>query len=239
MKIFRKSIRFIQFLKHNYYYFIRRKVGDYPSPPNHLVEIGKFGSNTLVHTTEMNRKFFKRQNLNELNKEIKLSKENKISLILDGDDVLVKKRFSGKRKADDFFSELICFEKIGHLGYTPKLQYVDYKDMSIYMEYIDGVILSKSREGVKEYAFEKGEFIRVQLKKITDILHTNGIIFLDMRGANIIIKENNMYIFDFSDAIYFEESHLNLKTVKRNYLKLSNFVDKRVENILAELGLSE
>jgi len=37
---FRKSIRFIQFLKLNFYNLIRKKIADYPNHPNHLKEIG-------------------------------------------------------------------------------------------------------------------------------------------------------------------------------------------------------
>ena len=236
---FRKSIRFIQFLKHNSYNLIRKKIADYPNPPNHLKEIGFFNKKMLIQTSWEYRQYFDPNNLNDLNREVPPYKENKVTLILDGDDVLIKKKFSGNRKFDDFYSELVCYDKMGRFGFTPDIKYVDYKETSIYMKFIDGVPLSKRRADLKEFVQDKGDIIRVHLKEIVNLLHANGIIFLDLSGRNLIVKENNMYIFDFSDAIYFSELQLKLKPVKRYFLKLVSLENNRVKRSLKALGLPE
>jgi len=88
------------------------------------------------------------------------------------------------------------------------------------MEYIDGINLSIYRKGIKEFAQNHEELIRYQFNKIVRLLHANGIIFNDLTGHNMIMKDEKLYIFDFADAIYFSEAQLKLYPVKRFFLWL-------------------
>jgi len=152
-------------------------------------------------------------------------------------EVLVKKKFTGFRKFNEFYSELICYEKIADLNLTPEIVYVDFKKCHIYMKYIDGINLSVRREGIMEFAQNHEEFIRFQFNKVARLLHANGIIFIDLGTQNLIMKEGRFYIFDFSDAIYFSDIMLKLYPVKRFYLKLVSVEKKLVKEELKLLGL--
>jgi len=238
VKFFRKSIRFIQLLKHNLYKIVRLKIGDYPHPPKGLKQIGYFDAKMLIHTFKEYRQYFNPDNLSSISRNTQSYKENKISLILDGEDTLIKKKFIGLKKFDDFYSELVCYKKIGHLGFTPAIRFVDYKKNTIYMSYIDGVSLSSRRSGIKVHVKENDELITHHFHKITRLLHRNGIIFNDYIGRNLIMHDNKVYIFDFSDAIYFSCMLLKIYPVKRFFLRLVSAERKRVKKGLNSLGIS-
>lgn len=235
----RKTIRFGQYLKYYTYGVFRKKIADFPNPPNNLKEIGCIDREMLVSVPEEYQSYFDPGNLSDTDKDIPPYKEDRITLILDGDDILIKKNFSSIRKVNNFYSELICYDKIGHLDITPEIKYVDYEKTIIYMEYVDGACLAGRRKGIKEIALNKETLIRNSLLNITKLLHSHGIIFYDMGGRNFIMKGDQVYIFDFSDAIYFGKVLLNLKPIKKVFQKLVEIERKEVCRTLNNLGISK
>jgi len=239
LNLSRKTIRFSQFLKYYVYSIFRKEIAEYPNPPDSLKEIGCFDRKMLVRTSEEYKRYFDPVNLSDISQHTLPYKENKITLILDGGEILIKKYFSGSRKFNDFYSELICYNKIGHLDITPEIQYVDYEKTTIYMKYIDGVCLAGRRKGIKEIAKNNNNIIRDSFQSITKLLHNHGIIFYDMGGRNFVMKGNRVYIFDFSDAMYFGECLLSLMPVKKVFQKLVELERRKVSRSLNNLGISE
>jgi len=227
----RKGVRFCRFLKHTFYFFARAKKSDYRHPPDGLRVIGNFDRKRLIQTEKKYEKYFLAENLNR-DSGCRLYKKHKVDLVYDEGRVLIRKKFIGPRKFDDFYSELICYEKISHLNLTPDIIYVDFKKGHIYMEYIDGINLSIYRKGIKEFAQNHEELIRYQFNKIVRLLHANGIIFNDLTGHNMIMKDEKLYIFDFADAIYFSEAQLKLYPVKRFFLWLVRDEKNKARNEL-------
>jgi len=231
----RKGVRFYRFLKHTFYFFIGAKKSNYRQPPDDLKMIGNFDTKMLIQTEKKYEKYFSDKNLNRDTTGSRSYKKHKVELIYDEGEVLIKKKFTGSRKFNDFYTELISYEKISHLNITPDIVYVDFKKGHIYMKYIDGITLSPSRKGIKEFAQTHKELIRYQFNKIVRLLHANGIIFNDLTGRNMIMKDEKLYIFDFSDAIYFSEAQLKLYPVKRFFLWLMSAEKNKAKRSLQNL----
>lgn len=233
----RKTIRFTQYLKYYSYSVIRKKIADYPAPPNTLKNIGCFDRKMLIRTSKKYKRYFDPNNLSDISEDTIPYKENKITLILDGVNVLIKKSFTSDRNFNNFYSELICYSEIGHLDITPKVKYVNYEESIIYMEYIDGVGLAAFRKNISEIARNNQKIIYDGFLKISKLLHNHGIIFGDMSNSNFVMKGDRIYIFDFSDAIYFSKGLLSLKPVKKAFQKLVDQENNKVITSLKNLGI--
>ena len=233
----RKYIRFYRLLKHTLFYVIGFKSSEYLSPPAELPVIGHFDRKMLIQVDKKYQKYFSDENLSLDSDKRPSYKKNKVVLIVDNGEVLVRKNFTGFRRYNDFYSELLCYEKIAHLDLTPEIVYVDFKKCQIYMKYIDGINLSTRRLGIHEIVKLNEELIQGWFKKIVRNLHDNGIIFNDLSGRNVILKNDKLYIFDFSDAIYFDDKLLKLYPVKRFFLKLVSEERKKMKEELEILGL--
>ena len=60
----------------------------------------------------------------------------------------------------------------------------------IVMDYVDGKRLERLEEGLSDAQ-------REQLKRALGRLHENGLVFGDLRGPNVMIKEDRALLVDF------------------------------------------
>lgn len=235
----RKTIRFGQYINYYAYRVFRKRIDDYPSPPDNLKEIGCFDLNLLVCTPVKYQRYFDSNNLSDISDNTPKYKDNSITLILDDCNILIKKSFSGVRKFSNFYTELICYNEIRHLDISPEIQYVDYEKATIYMEYIDGVCLTRRRKNIYEITRKNKDIIHDGFLSIMNLLHSHGIIFHDMGGMNFVMKGDRVYIFDFSDSIFFSRAFLSLKPVKKVFQKLAEQEKRKVYSALNYLGITE
>ena len=78
---------------------------------------------------------------------------------------------------------------------VPKLYDVDYRDMKIIMEFIDGKPLYEVLR--EEYLREAGSLLA--------LLHSLNVAHWDYTTANILVKDDKLYIIDFGLARYTED----------------------------------
>lgn len=193
----RKLIRFWLFIKHRFYYLSCNRIGSYLQPDENVKEIGFIDDDFLVSVKEEYKHLFSKKYMSP-EADPDPFKSGKITLYYDGSNILVRKKFSGRWMHHDFYNEIYCLDRLKDSGSTPAIRYINYKSCEIYMDFIEGVVLSKvDNSGLEE----------VNLKKTLDMLikniHINGIIVNDFRSKNLIYDPHgDLYIYDFSDAIY-------------------------------------
>jgi len=236
VSFFRKSLRVVRLLKHSLNYYAGVKSNEYPEP-GELPVIGHFDRKMLIKARKDYHSYFSPENLNLDSPETQSYKKHKVELVFDDGEVLIKKKFTGRRKYNDFYNELLCYEKIGHLGMTPEIVYVDFKKCHIYMKFIDGINLCRFRLGIDKVVKKNGKLIRTHFKKIVRKLHDHGIIFIDIRGQNLILKNGKLFIFDFSDAIYFGNYWMTVKPMKSFFKKMMAGDKKKMKKVMKGLGL--
>ena len=76
---------------------------------------------------------------------------------------------------------------------TPLIHFVDYKNFSIYMQYVNGkLIRDMDDKSIPKTCFELG--------KIVGRLHKNGIMHGDLTTSNFIQTKKNLFLIDFGLA---------------------------------------
>jgi tRNA A-37 threonylcarbamoyl transferase component Bud32 len=197
-----KFIKLLRLFQHSFYYLFNKKVGSYPSPPDRVEKIGFFDKNRRVHTDAENQKYFSEINLYREGDYTEM-KPDVISLVKLDDCVMVRKSFSGFQKYNKFYNELICLHLLRDIGQVPKLKYVEYSSCTLYLEYLDGLSVSRKRKDNKlvinsenYVSFKKG------YTALLSRLHEKEVMMYDMRHDNMMIFESSCYLFDFGDSIY-------------------------------------
>jgi TP53 regulating kinase-like protein len=76
---------------------------------------------------------------------------------------------------------------------TPLIYFVDYKNFSIYMQYIEGKLI----RDMDEKSIPK---TCLQIGKIVGKLHQNGIMHGDLTTSNFILTSEHLFVFDFGLA---------------------------------------
>jgi hypothetical protein len=199
--IVRKSIRLHRFIKHNLLNFFNYKVSDYDYPTKPIVDIGFFDSKRNIHIDKNYHHLFANENLHTSG-SFNYYKKNTISIVEINGMPLIKKRYSGFYKNDKFYNEIICLDRLRSIKQTPNINYIDYYNKVVYMDFIDGINLFRKNnlktQGIEISSIEK-------FKEAINLIHDNKIAIIDVGGQNMIINNNDYYIIDFADSFYFSK----------------------------------
>jgi TP53 regulating kinase-like protein len=76
---------------------------------------------------------------------------------------------------------------------TPLIYFVNYKNFSIYMQYVKGKLI----RDMDEKSIPK---TCLQIGKIVGKLHTNGVMHGDLTTSNFILTKKNLFLIDFGLA---------------------------------------
>jgi len=197
-----KFIKLVRLFQHSFYYVFRKKIGSYPEPPKNIEEIGFFDKNRRVHTETDNETYFSDLNLYRGGDYI-VMKPGVISLMKRDDTIMVRKTFSGVQKYNKFYNELICLHLLRDIGQVPKVVYVDYSKCEIYLEYLDGLSVSRNRLDNKlEVNAENFSFLKEGYATLLDKLHEKEVMMYDLRHDNMMIYNSSCYLLDFGDSVY-------------------------------------
>jgi len=221
-----------RFFIHFFYFVKRHRVGNYPSPPNGVREIGFFDKNSLIHTYDEYKGLFNPDNLYSVGR-YKEMKPGAVTIAEFKGILMVRKSFVGLQKYYKFYNELICLDRLRQVQNVPHIFYVDYENLTIYLQYLDGRSFSRNRKRGKVIVnrdnytkFYNG--FKDTLKKI----HKHGVIMYDLRHANMMIEDTGYYLFDFGDSLYYGKMLApfceNLKS--REKLKLKHELIASIED---------
>lgn len=92
---------------------------------------------------------------------------------------------------DEFDVEVKYLTNLQKYDFVPRLLAYDKQKLMIVMEYISGTSINFS-DCKKEFSEQKN--------KIDNLLRKEGIIFLDNKDQNYILKHNKVYRFDFGSC---------------------------------------
>lgn len=226
-----------------YYYFkiIRKKIGNYPSF-NNAQRIGFIDQDGLIHVPT---KYHNHFNLNDLYFEgdFLCRDGSLLNVIIEENVILLEKKF--RNKYFDFINELRILHHLRNVDCVPKIHYVDYKNKSLIINYIDGYILrekiakcgalvrdidlksiSENKSESKEYADLEtimklcvSKQLRNQILNSIEQIHEKGVIIYDIKIGNIIIKPYKSFIIDF------------------NHSRFHKFMPKYIINILKKMDI--
>jgi len=197
-------------------------------PPKKIPEIAFFDKKRRVHTDKEHEKYFDSDRLYRKGRFSRMKPEE-INIVLFNNKLLVKKSFTGRNKVDKFYTELICLHRLRELSGVPDIVLVDYRALTIYMSYIDGVVVSWKRvgnlTGLNTNISDKPlEDFRTLLNRI----HDKGVMIYDLKGSNMLMNKKGCYLIDFADSVYFESfvSRLMLKRRIKELKKMELEIEK-------------
>lgn len=198
------------------------KIGKY-NTSREINRIGFIDQDGLIHVPEVYSHLF---NSNDLYSggEFLQRKRFYIDVLLENGLILLEKNFQANSFA--FYNELTILNKLKSFGFVPKIYFVDYKNSAITLNYIDGFVLreriAKFNCGIRDidrkmYVINKAYLDPVIVvkdivsKKLLDNMieqinkiHQMKILIRDIKYGNIIIKDEESFLIDFHDAIYFK-----------------------------------
>lgn len=232
----RKIMRAYRLYKHTYNYYIGKRIKGFECPPKTMEEIGHFDKEKLIHVKSEYKYKFSDKNLYS-GGNFELYKPDKISLCIYEGEIYIRKKFYGSRRHNDFYNELIFYSILNKYGIIPKIEYVDYIKYESYIQYLDGINLAIGRKNILKYTNKNKKYIRREFYRIFDIIHGENVIFNDLGGRDLIMKDGKCYIFDFSDAVYFTDFFLRFKWFKKLYLSMVKEERDKIEATLNNLGV--
>lgn len=221
IKIVRTGIKCKYFIFHCF----KIKIGQY-SDLHDKTRIGFIDQDGLIHVSDEFLRYF---NPNDLytGGEFLQRKRFELNVLIDNGLVLIEKNFSNNYVA--FYNEIAIINKLRNYTFVPKIHFVDYKKQSITINYLDGFVL---REKIAKLNCKIRDIDRlldtnelsdktdpdpaiivkdiVSRKLFDDILenvrkiHQKKILVRDIKYGNIIIKDEESFLIDFHDAIFFK-----------------------------------
>ena len=124
---------------------------------------------------------------------------------IDGQKVLVKERIKKSYRIPQIDETLrktrtrkevkLLTEARKYGVITPKILSVDEKNYKIFMEYIDG---QKIKDMLNVADKKTLETVCLEIGKLIGKLHANGIVHGDLTTSNMILKDDKIYLIDFS-----------------------------------------
>jgi hypothetical protein len=201
-----KGLKLIRFFQHSLYRIFGKRIGDYPPPPvEGLEEIGFFDKKRQIHTESEFEEYFKNSPVYRGGRFTPI-KPGMISLVKDSNRVLVKKSYEGIRKQSEFYNELVCLNRLSEIDGVPDIRYVDYKSLSIYMDYIDGVTVSWKRPSQELILNPDNiDLLREEFTALLSSVHNAGILLYDFKGSNMIWSNSFPWFIDYGDSLYFRK----------------------------------
>lgn len=227
-----KLINFLMFIKGLFFYLFKVRDRSFKKLPTDIIDIGSFDQSLLIHTPKKYKNYFNSDNL-PINTHYNPYKTDTIGLVLVGEKVLIKKTYKGNlKKRVKFYNEIICLKRMSFLKNTPKIHYVDYDSLTIYLQYLQGdCLLRKIRKTGRGYEESESKFVKHCCKVALKKIHKNNIAVIDVGSRNIIYdqKEHDVYFIDFADSICGG-------LIPRRFMK---FLQRRDEIKLSEAVLSK
>lgn len=201
-----KIIKVIRTVKYFPYYFFKPKTFLFNSPPNEIQEIGYLDKDRKVHVNKEFQQNFSKDSFPNTRFHIKLKPGN-ISLVWDGEEVLLKKHFSGLSRFFKFYNEIFCYDRMKEIDNIPKIKYVNFSSFDIFFEFNEGLcLLPLTRENKNlirnKFAIDEIENIKSNITKTVNEVHSLDVFIYDLEMDNIIISYGQVYFIDFADSLY-------------------------------------
>ncbi|HLQ99300.1 MAG TPA: lipopolysaccharide core heptose(II) kinase RfaY [Sphingobacterium sp.] len=233
---YRKAKRFYCFIISTISVLAGLRTANYEYPPDDIIEIGFYDFDILLHVENKYRYLINPDNLYEKG-EYRNFKKNKVKLAYDGDILLIKKKFNGYRRFFELDNEVRGLNKLSITGIVPSIKYVDYRNCTIFIEYIDGINLSKGRKNIACYFKANSSGISEEIFSKVHEVHNKGIVLGDASTRNLILYDNDIYVIDFSEAVFFNnlsslsgwKLHAFTAMKKDDLKKINNDINKILE----------
>ncbi len=251
IRIYSKIIYISLKIKYFFYKLCKKKIGKYRNSDD-LQLIGFIDQDGLIHVSAEYHRLFHANDLYEEGKFL-IRKRTFINVLLYNEVVLVEKNF--KNNFSHFYNELTVLDSLKDISRVPKIHFVDYKNNSIYINYIDGFVLrekiakfgAKIRDidkktindkvGIIEKYIDPAMVVKDIVSKdlmqkiveLVDQIHQNKILIVDIKYGNIIIKNEIPYWIDFNDSLLFKHTPKTIfNRIKKYDLILLNKIFKYV-----------
>ena len=199
-----KTINFFILLKCFVFFLLKRQVYSYQKPPRNIIDIGFFDKKLKIHIREKYKHYFSFYNNIFTNGQYCPYKTDTIRLVLINDTVLIKKVYKGPiKKRLKFYNEMECIFRMRHIKNIPNILYVDYNNLTIFLQYFDGDCLRDITETDRAYSESSREFVKTRCKVILKKIHESNIALIDVWSHNIIYnpKQRDVFYIDFEDSI--------------------------------------
>jgi len=194
-----KLIKLLRMLQHIGYHLRSKKIGNYGQVPHTLEEVGFFDKENLIHIKKEFEHLIDSRNRYTTG-EFVHNKPGRISLVSIDGKIFLKKRFNRFKKYFKFYNELICLHRLREIESVPAIHYVDYADLSLYIDFVDGFCLNKNWPFSNSHlnTLKNREGFLNTIRKI----HEKDILLYDIKEGNMILADDKYYIIDFADSIY-------------------------------------
>lgn len=213
-------------VKYSIYRILGVKIGLYRNS-NDLQRIGFIDQDGLIHVSPEYNFYF---NPNDLfsQGDFLCRKRFSINVLYKDKVVYLVKVFHHNFFA--FYNELLILHELREIDCVPKIKYVNYKNPSFVMNYIDGYVLREkfAKFGVSIRDVDKnaiGENSQITqnnvdissiikeivndelLQNIKDTvkkIHRKKVLIIDIKFGNMLIKNDKAFFVDFNDSILFK-----------------------------------
>lgn len=237
-----------------YFKLVDKRIGDYQSLAN-FKRIGFIDQDGLIHVPEKYHNYF---NTNDLFIKGEFLYRQKFLLnVIYADNRIYLEKIYGKRY-NQFINELVILHELRNIDFIPKIQYIDYKNRSIIINYINGYVLreklakcgalirdiDKKRLAENNFIAEEYMYLSLVLRSVVNkdlfnqiqksyaIVHDMKILVNDIKFGNILINDNNVSLVDFADSMHYK----NTPKFIFNILKQSDI--QKLKNIFKSTELS-
>lgn len=199
-----KIINFFIFLKCFVFFLLKNKVKSFHEPPNNIVDIGFLDKNLMIHIQEKYKHYFINHDNMHKNVHYHPYKTDTIRLVLIDDKILIKKIYKGPlKKRVQFYNEIECLLRMSHLKNIPKIHFIDYDNLTIFLQYIDGDCLRNITETERVYPELISKLVKARCKIVLKKIHEHDIAVIDVWSHNIIYnpQEQDVFFIDFADSV--------------------------------------
>ena len=198
-----KLVRLYTFIKCLSFYLLKIKIKSFPKPPSEILKIGFFDKNHNIHVSDQYRSFFTANNLHK-GDDYTHYKPDIIDLVLVEETVLIKKTYKGSLKNRmKFFNEIDCLYRLNKLRNIPKIYFIDYENLIIYVEYIKGDCLHMILGHEKGLSESSGTMLKECCIAVLKKIHENNLAVIDIQPQNIIYRASDKCVvfIDFADSV--------------------------------------
>lgn len=199
-----RVVKLFTFLKCLVYLLFKVKIKSFPKPPNNITHIGFLDGGLMIHVKKEYMQYFNYHENISTDGSYTPYKKDQVQIVFIKDKVLIEKRFKGSlKKRVKFYNELRCLIKLSHLKNVPKIYYIDYNNLTIYLQFIEGDCLRIITETERKYPELITELVKNRCELILEKIHDNNIAIIDVWSHNIIYNPNEQDVFfiDFEDSI--------------------------------------
>ena len=238
-------------MKYSFYKQFEIKVGNYRKIKDFL-QIGFIDQDGLIHVSSEYCSLFNPNDI-FIGGDFLYRKRFSMNVLIKDNNIFLEKHYNNDFIA--FYNELQILHELRDIDCVPKIYYVDYKNASFVMNYINGFVLreklAKSGAPIRDIdkkdnaqceEFEnKSIDMAVIIKNIVndDLLqnikecvykiHQKKVLIIDIKFGNMLIKNGKAFFVDFNDSISFKYTPAFIF----NIIKKSDLV--RLKNIFINL----